>query len=43
MLTARGHKVSVLAVDPSSCTTGGRVEENHLNYNIVFYEEEVAK
>lgn len=23
MLTARGHKVSVLAVDPSSCTTGG--------------------
>lgn len=26
MLTARGHKVSVLAVDPSSCTTGGRLE-----------------
>ncbi|XP_024914307.1 methylmalonic aciduria type A protein, mitochondrial isoform X2 [Cynoglossus semilaevis] len=23
MLTGRGHKVSVLAVDPSSCTTGG--------------------
>ncbi|KAM3624370.1 uncharacterized protein V6R79_022567 [Siganus canaliculatus] len=23
MLTARGHKVAVLAVDPSSCTTGG--------------------
>ncbi|XP_046901762.1 methylmalonic aciduria type A protein, mitochondrial [Hypomesus transpacificus] len=23
MLTAQGHKVSVLAVDPSSCTTGG--------------------
>ncbi|XP_034044188.1 methylmalonic aciduria type A protein, mitochondrial [Thalassophryne amazonica] len=23
MLTRRGHKVSVLAVDPSSCTTGG--------------------
>ncbi|XP_036972613.1 methylmalonic aciduria type A protein, mitochondrial isoform X4 [Acanthopagrus latus] len=23
MLTSRGHKVSVLAVDPSSCTTGG--------------------
>lgn len=23
MLTERGHKVSVLAVDPSSCTTGG--------------------
>lgn len=25
MLTARGHKVSVLAVDPSSCTTGGSI------------------
>lgn len=25
MLTGRGHKVSVLAVDPSSCTTGGTV------------------
>ena len=25
MLTARGSKVSVLAVDPSSCTTGGTV------------------
>lgn len=24
MLTGRGHKVSVLAVDPSSCTTGGK-------------------
>lgn len=23
MLTGRGHKLSVLAVDPSSCTTGG--------------------
>jgi len=23
MLTGREHKVSVLAVDPSSCTTGG--------------------
>uniref|UniRef100_A0A672KQD4 Metabolism of cobalamin associated A n=1 Tax=Sinocyclocheilus grahami TaxID=75366 RepID=A0A672KQD4_SINGR len=23
MLTGRGHKVSVVAVDPSSCTTGG--------------------
>lgn len=25
MLTGRGHKVSVLAVDPSSCTTGGNI------------------
>lgn len=25
MLTSQGHKVSVLAVDPSSCTTGGSV------------------
>lgn len=25
MLTGRGHKVAVLAVDPSSCTTGGNV------------------
>lgn len=25
MLTSRGHKVSVLAVDPSSCTTGGSI------------------
>ena len=23
MLTERGHKLSVLAVDPSSCTSGG--------------------
>lgn len=25
MLTGKGHKVSVLAVDPSSCTTGGKL------------------
>lgn len=25
MLTSQGHKVSVLAVDPSSCTTGGSI------------------
>lgn len=29
MLTARGHKVSVLAVDPSSCTTGGNISYTH--------------
>ncbi|KAG7239748.1 hypothetical protein INR49_028561 [Caranx melampygus] len=27
MLTGRGHKVSVLAVDPSSCTTGGSISD----------------
>lgn len=33
MLTGRGHKVSVLAVDPSSCTTGGK---NMKNVSVVF-------
>ncbi len=32
MLTGRGHKLSVLAVDPSSCTTGG---EQMLKYQKV--------
>ena len=30
MLTGRGHKVSVLAVDPSSCTTGGSIFDKDL-------------
>lgn len=33
MLTGKGHKVSVLAVDPSSCTTGG--EFHNLQSNAV--------
>lgn len=44
MLTARGHKVSVLAVDPSSCTTGGttaagfvRAVKQFLKNDSVFY------
>lgn len=31
MLTGKGHKVSVLAVDPSSCTTGGEIQNAHRN------------
>ena len=31
MLTGRGNKVSVLAVDPSSCTTGGTVSTSGLS------------
>lgn len=37
MLTGRGHKVSVLAVDPSSCTTGG---EQTLRFQKVLLPED---
>lgn len=35
MLTGRGHKVSVLAVDPSSCTTGGEQMLQYQNEKMV--------
>ena len=31
MLTERGHKLSVLAVDPSSCTSGGEYHRFFIN------------
>lgn len=37
MLTSQGHKVSVLAVDPSSCTTGGSIIRHSGGVACVFH------
>lgn len=37
MLTGKGHKVSVLAVDPSSCTTGGELCHSTVLFMVILY------
>lgn len=36
MLTGQGRRVSVLAVDPSSCTTGGKIIQLYQEFDFIY-------